>query len=238
MKLIIKIVFMSILCFPFLTLGNEDIKDILNKVKENYSLNKTYSLKTEYILFKGHSTETLTSKETGVTENSKAGFYQKIKNTERFINKDYMFQVSHDEKIILLGSPAVSSVNTNIEDALATISYKSLKEKDNHFIITFNFFGFTDVEFSRVIMKIDKTTFLLKTIDFYYSTFRDFSKQFLSINYDQPHLRMVFSEYKNASSKIESDFDTQNFIIEENGFTTLNEAWSDYELFDVRKYKN
>lgn len=232
----LKLIFTnSILFFIGFSLGAVEIPDVLKKMNANYAAGETYHVDAQYKLYKGHNSGNLVEQYNGFTENSKSGFYQKIDQSEKIITTDFFLHINHSERVLVYGLPIKPEFNGGIQDALKYCTTSNIVTKGDNYILTFTYSKVTNSEFSKVKMIISKDKYLLKSIDLYYATLTDFSKEFSQTDYAQSHVRMSFSNYNNSVKKGNSTFNLENYIKkQENNILKTTGKCSGYELVDIR----
>jgi len=213
----------------------EDISSVIKKMNENYVNSKNYRVNSHYKLFKGHDSGNLIEQYKGFTENSEYGFYQKIGESEKIITKDFYLHISHPERALVYGFPISFNFNQDVQGALKLCTSAKLEVVGSDYILTFSYQNGANFEFSKIKLVISKDEYLLKAIDMYYSTLTDFSTKFSQTDYEQPHLQIIFSNYKNSVEMDRSYFNLSNFLkIGEDHILKTVGTCSGYELIDIR----
>jgi|GEM_PF-2254241 len=229
------ILIQSILFFIGFSLGAVELPDVLKKMNENYASGKTYHVDAQYKLYKGHDSGNLVEQYSGFTENSKSGFYQKIDQSEKIITNNFFLHINHSERALVYGLPVKPNFNGDIQDALKYCATSNIVTKGDNYILTFTYSKVTNSEFSKVKMIISKDKYLLKSIDLYYATLTDFSKEFSQTDYAQSHVRMNFNNYSNSVKTNKTRFNLSTYIKkQENHMLKTVGKCSGYELIDIR----
>lgn len=229
------LVILSVFLLSSSLLRAEELKTVLKKMNANYSVGKTYHVDAEYKLFKGHNSDELVQQYDGFTENSSSGFYQKIDQSEKISTNKFYLHINHAEQAILFGLPVARSFNGDVQKALKHATTSVLKENESSYILTFTYSKLTNSEFSRVKMVISKDSYLLKSVDLYYSTFTDFSNDYSNKDMHQSHVRMSFSNYSKKLQIDSSYFKLRNFIVKkDNNMLSTVGRCKGYELIDIR----
>tara|TARA_B100000508_G_scaffold137355_2_gene131772 strand:+ start:81934 stop:82641 length:708 start_codon:yes stop_codon:yes gene_type:complete len=226
---------LSVFVLSSTLLRAEELKAVLKKMNANYSSDKAYHVDAEYKLFKGHNSGIMVQKYNGFTENSSSGFYQKIDQSEKISTNKYFLHINHAERAMVFGLPVTRTFNGDVQKALKHASTSVLKENESNFILTFTYSKLTNSEFSRVKMVISKDSYLLKSVDLFYSTFTDFSNDYSNKDLHQSHVRMTFSNYSKKLQLDSSYFKLRNFIVKkDNNMLSTVGRCKGYELVDIR----
>ncbi|MGV3631916.1 MAG: hypothetical protein ACO1O6_11970 [Bacteroidota bacterium] len=173
-----------------------DAQGIVRKMNEKYASCKSYSLETQYELFKGAASDVVEEFYTGLLYKSEKGFYQQIQNTQLIYSPDFFLKINSDEKSMLLEEHqdfGFSPIDFNL--AVKECGEIEVKEKEGMYIILMYFKNNSAIPLSLLELHIHKKTFLLSRMDLFYSVSEDFSKTRETQELDQPHLRISFSNF-------------------------------------------
>lgn len=216
----------------------QNIKEILQKMNENYDESKLFSVDLKYTLFKGRFSDNISEQYNGKAANTSHGSYQRIDKIEMISTSDFALMLDEESRTITYARPTESSILQNIDQALSFASEKSLSSKGNSYIITLNYSGASNSSLSRVIISIDKESYRINLIDLLYSNQINFAKSFGAKDYAFPHLRIEYSNYSKKPSIPESTFKLSKYlsIKKENKIETLtpSSSYSTYEVIDNR----
>lgn len=229
--ILLNVVFLSL---SVLTYAG-DVEDLLTKMKRLYSSAKSMEYNSIYELYKGAKSTTIHSSYNGYVYKSGNKIYQKIKDTEFIYGNDFFLKINHDEKLMVLDK-AQKNVNLEIdlETALKQCSEKSVVKKNGYYSIKFVFKRASEVPFSVLYMRVDKTNYHLQQLDIFYSTLQDFSTKKNIQDLEIPHLKIRFKDTnfkpkpKQALLTFDSYLKTQNNILKPVGIC------SGYDLLDNR----
>lgn len=220
------------------SLQAQSIKEVLQKMNENYDESKLFSVDLKYTLFKGRFSDNISKQYYGKAANTTYGSYQRIDMIEMISTSDFALMLDEESRTISYNLPTESSVLRNIDQALSNASEKSLSSKGDSYIITLTYSGASNSNLSRVIISIDKESYRIHLIDLLYSNQINFANSFGAKDYAYPHLRIEYSNYSNKPSIPESKFELSNYITikKENKIETLapSSSYSTYEVIDNR----
>jgi hypothetical protein len=225
--------------FLFLTLSfvgsSAEVKDVIEKMQLNYASNKTFSMNAKYILYKKHDSGNVFQEYSGFIGNGPEGMYQKIDQTELISTKEFSIQVSHSDQKVYYALPKKHEAIADVSTAIKKASSSTIVEKNGVYIIEFSFENKLNIDLSHVRLKIDVKTFLLKSIDIYYSTQTDFSKDFFTTDYAQSHLRIEYSNYKKQNTTEKAKYALSTYVSKnKSNIISLVGNYKDYELIDIR----
>lgn len=213
-----------------------DGKEILKKMTSVYHSLETYELYSKYDLFKGSKSSTVEESYQGYICKNGDKVYQKIDHTEFIITPTFCLKISNDEKIVEL-SRGQAYINQEIDFQKTIKECKELtvEEKDKMYYITLIIKNSSQVPFSTVKVKVNKSNYRIAQLDLFYTDMQDFSKDPKKKDLNQPHLRILYSDFSKKIEKVsntvfnyETYFKTVNTMIVPIGLI------KDYELIDNR----
>lgn len=232
MKTKVKILFV----FVILSFGADaqTVKDVLDSIYKQYSVEKPLNFKSKYELYKTYTTNELHQSYNGeFHKNANNDIYIKINNTEILNNKNINIKVSHDEKLALVTNPETNAVGEyDMAELLKIYKANSFKDKESYWEIEL-LPNEINLPHSKIILHVRKDYFLKKQI-FYYSESVNFSKDFSKTDINRPRLEISYNTY-NRVLENEKNFKTATFLqIKSNGSISPASRLRNYEVLDKR----
>jgi hypothetical protein len=210
------------------------VKEVLEKMNAVYA-NKNYSVNVKFDLFKGTSSNVVESSYEGSFIQFNNKVYQKIDKTEFITSPEFCLRISNSESTIeLMKGETYKRKDIDFMAILKECKETKIEEKENYYYITLIINNLSQVEFSKVNIKVYKSNFHLAQIDMYYSHFEDFSKNNSVKDLQQPHLRMVYSKFSSKPSISSSIFNFESYFKTEKTIIKPIGAYTNYELIDYR----
>lgn len=213
-----------------------DAKEIIQKMNDKYASLKSYSLETQYELFKGSASDVVEEFYTGLIYKSREGFYQKIQQASFVYAPDFFLKVNSDENSMLLTERQDFTLSP-VDFSLAARECKEItaEEKDDHYIVSLYFSNVSAVPLSVLRLQIHKKTFLLDRMDLYYSILQDFSKNREIQELEQPHLRVSFSNFDHKPKEKTEYFKLESYLQKQDNKYVPVGMYANYHITDNRK---
>ena len=195
-----------------LNLKAQNVKEVLSKMHENYAKSKTFSVDMDYTLFKGKHSGIVSEQYKGKIASASDGQYQKIDQVEMITTEKYALMLDHSSQQITYSHPVERDFLSSVNQALESASNKKLSEKKNVFVIDLEYNGRNNSNLNRVIIKLFKNTYRIKSVDLLYANRVDFSENYGQNDYAYPHLRISYSNYRTNSNLLDSALDVSNYL--------------------------
>lgn len=212
-----------------------DDKEILRKMCSVYEHEQTYELYAQYDLFKGPKSSTVEESYAGYFCRNKDKVYQKIDQTEFVVTPSFCLKISNSEKIVeLMKGQVYKNQEIDFEKTMKECKEITVEEKDKMYYITMVIKTSSQVPFSTVKVKVNKSNYRMAQLDMYYTDFQDFSKDPKKKDLQQPHLRVLYSKFSKKISVSESVFVYTTYFKTTNSMISPTGVIKDYELIDNR----
>lgn len=210
-------------------------EQVLEKIRSTYKSIESIEYKVTYELFKGHKSSEIHSSYDGYVYRSGRQLYQKINQSELVYGTGYFLKISHGEKAMVLDLEAQQiNAEVNISTVLNELKDVQLKDGRDSYTLLIRYKVSAQSPFSLVKMQVNKKSFRVEQLDFYYANQQDFSKSYKVKDYAQPHLRMTFSNTNTKPKEKAEYFNFSKYIEQRNNILIPTGKCSGYELIDNR----
>lgn len=224
-----------LLFFSVASVYGMDAKEVLRKMGEVYEKTSVYEFHMKYELFKGEKGTTVETTYAGYFMRNKTKVYQKIDQTEFITTPDFCMKISHTEKIAeLMKGEAYKNQDIDFEKTIKECKEIKMEEQDTYYLITMVIKTASQVPFSKVKVKVNKSNFHLAQLDLYYSHQEDFSENPQKKDLHQPYVRVLYSKFSKKPSVAESVFNYNTYVKTVNSRVLLAGTIKNYELIDQR----
>ncbi|MEW4923130.1 hypothetical protein [Algibacter sp. 2305UL17-15] len=175
--------------------NTENVKEIFEKVKNNYETKNFYSFNIKYQLFKSANATVVEEFYTGKIIKNEAKYYSKINNTEFIQIEDIHLKINHDEKAMLYLKQPVSSYNSLIELAsfLKFFEQTNIELKQDTYVCELVSKNITVLPYSKVIVYIDAKTYCINKQVLFLLNQQNFEDDKGNIIASNPRLEIIFS---------------------------------------------
>lgn len=224
-----------LLFFSGVSVFGMDAKEILRKMGEVYEKTSVYEFHMKYELFKGEKGTTVETTYAGYFMRNKTKVYQKIDQTEFITTPDFCMKISHTEKIAeLMKGETYKNQDIDFEKTIKECKEIKMEEEDTYYLITMVIKNASQVPFSKVKVKVNKSNFHLSQLDLYYSHLEDFSENPQKKDLHQPHVRVSYSKFSKKPSVTDGVFNYGMYVKTVNNMVSLTGTIKNYELIDQR----
>ena len=230
-----------ILLFVFIVcrINAQDSKVILQKMASVYRNNNAFQVDMKFILYKGYFGK-IDESYIGTLYQDKQKFYQKIDQTEFIVTSKFCSKISHIDKNVIIFS-GEELINNNFQtEILKTIeSCKKIEvtNLDKYYLLTMNFKNLVQHPYNKVTLKICKSNFHLAQLDIFYQGERDFSTKPRIIDMHLPHLRIMYSNFKEQPTISSNIFEFDTYFSSTKSTISLKGKLKTYNLTDKRVLK-
>ncbi|WP_445722320.1 hypothetical protein [Flavobacterium sp.] len=227
-----------IVLFLFLinfSLNAQTVETVLSKLNTEYSSAKALQFETKYNLYKNKTAKQVYESYSGVfKKNERNEMYQKIDKTEFISSKKLSLNIIHpDELIIVSNSEPMNNSAFELKKLLEFCKIKSFADKKNYWELTLESKPFSGLEYSEVVIQINKNYFIQKQL-FYYNTAINFSSDFSKQDIDLPVLEIIYTNF-NRNKIEDSYFDVSKYIMESNKTIKPSKKYPRYTVEDQRE---
>lgn len=209
-------------------------KEVLQKMAAVYEKSSNYEVKQRYELFKGEKGSKVEYSYDGIFRKNKGNVYQKIDQTEFIVTNDFCLKISHSENIVELSKGDVyNNKDFDFEKTLKECKEVKLEETEKNYYLTLHLKQSSQVPYTRIELKINKSNFHLIQLDLYYWHQEDFSEDVKKKDMHTPHMRVYYLEFNR--NKIPSEiFEFTHYFEKKGHFIKLKGELEKYELIDQR----
>lgn len=229
---------MNYILFFFISISNFsfgiEVEEVISKMHKNYSLESSFSIELDYILFKGHDSKVVSERYDGKVENSEFGYYQRMDKVEYISTEKYAIQVNNIQKYIAYSFPKKRDFTEDLNSALLAASNSYVTKVSDSYVVTLYFLGFIESPFSKVQIKISSDDYLLESVDMYFINDKNFAKIRGENDFAKPHLRIMYSNYTKKPKIDKNTFELSSYIKTVNGVLYPSKKYEYYELIDQR----
>ncbi len=213
-----------------------EARELINKMNEVYKKKTKLEYFCTYELFKGHKSKEIDNSYEGYIYKNNKNIYQKINTTEFIYTSEFYLKVNHSEQIMELNAAQKNvNVQTDVDGILKECSEIKLETKNGKYQLIFYFKDNIKYPYSLVKLSLDKKTYMINQLDFYYSSNQDFSKDDKKNDFHQGHLRITFSKYKEKPEELVDFFSLKRYLEVNNKVLTPVGDYKNYALVDKRK---
>ena len=223
---------------PFVVF-TQTVNTVLAGVSNKFTAKQSIQFTTRYNLYKDAKSNIITQSYPGIfMKNSNNQLYMKINNTEFLNTSKYTVKINHEEKAMIISKNQKFSMGDfDIKKLLVLCTINSFKDKNNCWEIMLSSKQYTDLQYSKVILFINKD-FTLKKQVFYYNTQLNFAQDYKKQDLSNPRLEIVYSNYNN--NEVSSlNFNTDNFFtITKANKIVPSVVYKNYQIDDMRNTIN
>lgn len=230
-----KLIIILLLIINFGLLKAQNVEIVLNKMNTTYSSTNALQFEIKYNLYKNKSSKQVYETYSGVfKKNEKNEIYQKIDKTEFIWNNKVCLTIFHPDKLMMLSiSQPLATGEFDIKKLLEICSIKSFIDKNSFWELTLENKPFSSLEYSKIVIHINKNYFIQKQL-FYYNTAINFSSDFNKQDLDLPVLEIIYSNFNR--NKIDSNlFNMSKYVAETKNGIKPSKAYSSYTVEDQRE---
>lgn len=173
----------------------QNVKELFKLVEQAYNQHETFSVQTKYQLFKGNFRGELVESYGGVILKNQENYYQKVNTTEFIYTNDFSLQISHPEKTMLYLAESKMNLPIFQSDILFKNSTNAVQRSFGNYNSVHFYFEDKISEFKEVVFKIHKQSHRIAQIEYYYAEKINMSKIENKKDFQQPCLRILFSDF-------------------------------------------
>jgi len=223
----------------FLGFSQEKVNMILEGYKNTVKNEQHFKVDITYKIYKGHESTTPNEVKSGEFYRNGKEMYTKIDEVEILNAKEAHIKANHVERAILLADPftAPQEVNMDLTELFTYLNAKLVQNTANYWSIEFTPKGaITQVPFSKLNVKLEKSSYRLLEQTFFYFQEMNFSRDQKKSNNGQVKLSVSFKGYQKLDKgTLDSIFDWTKYVVKVNGKYKVANTYKGYELVNIKK---
>ena len=227
-----------LMCFVFSSAfcQNEKVAFLLNKAKESFYAAENFHVNTTYKIYKGYDSTKPHEVSNGILVKKSNNIYSKINELEVISTSKYYLKINHKEKAILLNKPFKNPTQIdqyNLQQLMDYVDIGNLKENNNNWIIELKAKPITQLPFSKILIQINKKTYLIENQIFYYFEQLDFSKNNTPVK-SNVKLEITYSLFSKEVKLPDVIFRESTYLKQIKGIYRGVNKYQEYEIINLK----
>lgn len=214
--------------------GQTKVADIIKKVNETYSQNKSVKMTARYDLFSNYSTSKVFETKEGVLKKDGGQLCYKIGDLERFETKKLKIIANHEEKVLIVQpnqdkeDKTAYSMDVDLESVLSQAENVYIEDKGTYWFLSM---PLNIEEMERVNISVEKNTYFISKAIIYYRNASRLDSEDTNIPEEKPRLEITYK--MDTQPKFTKDELSEKHYIQSNGAKIqLSEHFKDYQLIN------
>lgn len=210
---------------------SQNAAEVLYRANQFFREKTEYQLNVMYSLYKTHQSTEVVEQYKGKSMRLNNHFYSRVKNTEQLILDDFSLTISNEEKIILM-QPELKQLLTEFDVELVKKYGERLflETKESEYWCTIVFNEKAGITFEKLVLRIDKSTFFINGLIYYFGEYHDFSENYQTKDLSRPRLEILFYDFS-LKADVPSNLFNQKTYLVKSGNTWIGQGkYEDYEI--------